>query len=226
MGIKDVDRDWIRCMQCGHYQQDRNYPLAKLEKIYEDGYRSFEFRHETIQQAYNKVVEIPDNENSQRCEWFIDNIGKVKTILDFGSGLGLFPEFLANRRYDITCVEINKHSKEFIEYSLKIPCYKSMPASRFDVITLVHVLEHIENPVEFLTLLNTDKIFVEVPDAVEFELLDKNHDDFNSCHCHFFTRNSLEALLKMSGYEVTAEHDIHYKQRNLSRILMIAVKQQ
>jgi len=225
MGIESIDRDWARCIECGHYQQERNYPLADLEKIYEDGYRNFDFRGETIKQAYNKVVGNPDNENKQRCEWFIDNIGEVRTILDFGSGLGVFPEFLANRGYSVDCVEANKYSQEFIEFDLRIPCYKSMPANKVDVTTLVHVLEHIEKPLDFLPLLNTDKVFVEVPDAIEFELLDKSHDEFNSCHCHFFTKNSLERLLTQSGYKVMAKDDIHYKQRNLSRILMIAVKQ-
>lgn len=224
MGIENVDRDWARCMRCGHYQQDRNYPLADLEKIYENGYRNFDFRGETIQQAYSKVMENPDNENLQRCEWFIDNIGEVKTILDFGSGLGVFPEFLANRRYDVDCVETNKDSQAFIEYDLKIPCYRSMPANKFDVITLVHVLEHIEKPLDFLAFLNTDRVFIEVPDAVEFELLDKNHDEFNSCHVHFFTQENLTTLLKMAGFEVMAENDIYYKQRNLYRIMAIATR--
>jgi len=233
MGIKDVDRDWSRCLDCGHYQQSRNYPLAELEKIYEDGYRNFNFRGETIKQTYNKVVGNHNNENKQRCEWFIDNIGEwfidnigeVRTILDFGSGLGVFPEFLANRGYSVDCVEANKYSQEFIEFDLKIPCYDSMSAEKYDVITLVHVLEHIEKPLDFLTLLNTDKVFIEVPDAIEFELLDKNNDEFNSCHCHFFTRDNLETLLKTSGYKVIAEDDMYYKERNLSRILMIAAKQ-
>ena len=196
MGIDNVEREWAKCMQCGHYQQDRNYPLADLEKIYKDGYRSFDFRGETIEQAYNKVMAIPDNENSQRCEWFIDNIGEVQTILDFGSGLGVFPEYLANRGYDVDCCEINKQSQEFIKNKLKLPCYKFMPVNNHDVIALVHILEHYENPTKFLETLKyylpeNGKLFIEVPDAIEFDLLDKNHDEFNSCHCHFFTAENL-----------------------------------
>ncbi len=224
MGIEDVDRDWARCMACGHYQQDRNYPLADLEKIYEDGYRNFKFRGETIKQSYNKVVAKPANENSQRGEWFIENIGEAQTILDIGSGLGVFPQYLSNRRFLVDCVEANKDSQAFISDELKIPCYKSVPATTYDAVTLVHVLEHIEKPIDFLSFLHTEKIFIEVPDAVEFELLEKHHDEFNSCHCHFFTNESLTKLLNQCGYEVMAEHDIHYKDRNLSRIWMIAAK--
>ena len=226
MGIENVDRDWARCVECGHYQQERNYPLAELEKIYEDGYRSFDFRGETIEQAYNKVMAIPDNENSQRCEWFIDNIGEVQTILDFGSGLGVFPEYLSNRGYDVDCVEANKHSKEFIEFNLKIPCYDKMPVMEYDAITLVHVLEHFENPKGFLiglkkNLNKNGKLFIEVPDAAEFEHLDKNHDEFNSCHCHFFDGLSLNTLLVDCGYEITAMAEMEYKGRNLKRLLTI-----
>jgi hypothetical protein len=225
MGIDNVDRDWARCMECGHYQQDRNYPLADLEKIYEDGYRSFNFRGETIENAYNKVMAIPNNENSQRCEWLIENIGDVKTILDFGSGLGVFPGFLSTRGYNVDCVEVNNDSNGFIQYKLKIPCYFEIPAQRYDLITFVHVLEHIEKPGDFLPLLNTDKIFIEVPDAIEFELLDKNHEEFNSCHCHFFSAENLGRLLNNCGYKILDEYDIHYKERNLSRIMVIAAKE-
>ena len=87
---------------------------------------------------------------------------------------------------------------------------------------MVHVLEHIEDPTEFLPFLHTEKIFIEVPDAIEFELLDKNHDEFNSCHCHFFTPDNLETLLKGCGYKVLENYDFHYKKRDLSRILVIA----
>lgn len=224
MGIENVDRDWARCLQCGHYQQGRNYPLADLEKIYEKEYRSFHFRGETIKQAHDKVIKNRNNENTPRCEWFMENIGDVKTILDFGSGLGVFPEFLSNRGYLVDCVEANEYSRQFIEDEIGLPCYHSNPAEMYDVVTLVHVLEHIEKPEDFLPFFHTKKLFIEVPDAIEFELLDKNHDEFNSCHCHFFTEGNLEALLKQCGYKVTAAHDIHYKERNLSRIWMIAVK--
>ena len=229
-GIENVERGWVRCLECGHYQQDRNYPLADLEKIYEDGYRRFDFRGETIQQAYNKVMAIPNNENSQRCEWFIDNIGEVKTILDFGSGLGVFPEYLSNRGYSVDCVEVNRHSQAHIVYNLGIPCYDSLlhyTVEHYDVITLVHVLEHFENPKKFLiglkrNLKQNGKIFIEVPGAIEFDLLDKNHDEFNSCHCHFFNAWNLTSLLHDCGYEIMEEHDIYYKERNLYRIMMIA----
>ena len=227
MGIENVDRGWARCVECGHYQQERNYPLAELEKIYEDGYRSFDFRGETIEQAYNKVVEIPNNENSQRCEWFMDNIGEVQTILDFGSGLGVFPEYLSNRGYDVDCVEANKHSKEFIEFNLKIPCYDKMPVMEYDAITLVHVLEHFENPKEFLIglkkNLNKDgKIFIEVPHPIEFGCFDKNHDEFNSCHTHFFNMPNLQKLVESCGFEAEKISMQYYKDRNLTRIIMIA----
>jgi len=228
MGIENVERDWARCINCGHYQQSRNYPLAELEKIYKDGYRDFRFRGETINQSYNRVIGTPHNENSQRCEWFIGNIGEVKTILDFGSGLGVFPEYLSNRGYSVDCVETNKDSQAFIKNEIKLPCYEEIPGKQYDVISLVHVLEHIEKPEDFLPLwceqsplLNTDKLFIEVPDAIEFELLDKNHDEFNSCHCHFFTPENLEKLLNKCGYQVLEMQDVHYKDRNLSRIMMI-----
>jgi len=47
MGLGHIKRAWKKC-ECGMYQQDRNYPVEFLEKIYEDGYRDVDFRKDAL----------------------------------------------------------------------------------------------------------------------------------------------------------------------------------
>lgn len=227
VGITDVKRCWRKCLGCGLWHHRRNYSLANLEKIYEDGYRHPDFRGETIDEAFERIINIPENENTKRVKWLTDTWDWPDTLLDIGSGLGVFP-YVMNDYTNVSCVESNNDSIKFIR-SLVIPCTKDMPDKKFDMISIVHVLEHIEDPIGFLSGLHKNlndkgKLFIEVPDAIEFERLFPNNDEFNSCHTHFYEIPTLYKVLGRANYDVIDMHREHYPERNLSRIMAICEK--
>lgn len=222
MGLENVSRQWGKCLECGLVQSFRNYPLEKLEAIYRNGYRHPAFRGETIGETFQKIMAIPMSENSQRCEWLNEKteLGKV---LDIGSGLGVFPVVMEGMGYTVDCVEENCDSIQFLT-GMGFDCYSKAPNKRYDIVSLIHVLEHIEDPIPFLRGLKSNFgkwLFIEVPDAKEFEYLPKDHDEFNSCHVKFYSRETLTDLLKRSGYRVSYMDTQHYADRNLSRILTL-----
>ena len=228
MGITNVRRCWRKCLGCGLWHHRRNYPLTNLEKIYEDGYRHPDFRGENIKEAFERIINIPENENTKRVKWLVNNWDDwPDTLLDIGSGLGVFP-YVMNDYTNVRCVESNNDSIKFIR-SLGIPCTKDIPDKKFDMISIIHVLEHIEQPIEFLLglhkHLNDDgQLFIEVPDAIEFERVIPTSDEFNSCHTNFYDVATLCRVLARSVYDVTDIHMEHYKERNLHRIMMICQK--
>uniref|UniRef100_A0A6H1ZVP1 Putative methyltransferase n=1 Tax=viral metagenome TaxID=1070528 RepID=A0A6H1ZVP1_9ZZZZ len=229
-GLKDVFRVWKKC-ECGLYQSFRNYPLADFQKIYTKGYRDPEFRGETIKQAFDRILNLPveDSENTTRFKWFIHNITEKTgaSVLDIGSGLGVWPYVLNVAGYDVWCMETNKESIEFISTDLGLKCVDKLPAyARFNIITCLHVLEHIEDPIEFLgtvrkMLKSGGELFLEVPDASEFEYLDKDHNEFSSDHVWFFDISTLNRLVEMCGFEIVHAYRPYYKERRLSRVLTI-----
>lgn len=221
IGIDDIYRHWWKCGNCGHYSQSRNYPLEKLEKIYQHGYRDEAFRGKTIQQQHGGV---DGSENLIRVDWFLKHTSPG-TLLDIGSGLGIFPESLTQHKYSVQCQEENELSRKFITEQLGFPCHAELPNQKFEIVSLVHVLEHIEKPDEFLARLRkmvTCNLFVEVPDAREFAYLPKAHDEFNSCHLWFFTLQNLITLIERNGFTVVEASRKFYPQRELSRILVVA----
>ena len=228
--IKDVRRSWLQCTRCGHYQQIRNYTLKRLERIYQGGYRSERFRGESISKAFKRLRNLPfgQSENRQRIEWY-SRVCSVKNILDVGSGIGVWPMLLKGYGADICCVEENKYSIDFISNILKIPCFANIPKHRmFETVTLLHVLEHIEKPTEFLAKLipvieASGELFIEVPDDSEFGYLKKDHDEFNSCHVHFYSMASLYKVLDRSGFSVTDMHREYYPKRRLTRLMARAI---
>lgn len=229
MKVKSYGRDWRKCHFCGFHQSSRSYPLSDLEAIYEDGYRHPGFRGETIEQTFERVTSLPleDQENHYRLTRFLGEIWPMpETVLDIGSGIGIWPVSLKQQGIAVWCVEKNTHSLEFLTESLDLKCTSDIPDIRFDVVSLIHVLEHIEHPDTFLRELKPrlhpgGKLFIEVPDALEFKVLPKDHDEFNSCHLWMFDMVSLYKLLDRNGYRVTDVHLPHYQKRELHRIQVL-----
>ena len=224
MGIENVKRQWVRCVYCGFVQALRNYKMPRLEAIYKDGYRKLGFREHTIKDTFDLIMALPhdESENRQRCDWLEYYTGKG-SILDVGSGLGVFPYVMKSKGYDVECVEENEDSIEFLN-QIGIKAYSKKPDSKYDIVSIIHVLEHIEDPVSFLKDLrkNMNKwLFVEVPDAYEFDYLDKDHDEFNSCHVKFYNRETLLDVLEQSGFLVNMMVSKFYNKRQLSRILAL-----
>jgi len=226
VGLTEITRCWNRCLACGLYHQFRNYPLGQLEKIYETGYRHPDFRGETIKEAFDRIIAIPDSENDVRVKWLIDTIGVPGAMLDIGSGLGVFPYRMKEEGTAIWCTEENYDSLGFIP-TLGLKCVKGIPYyAKFDLVSIVHLLEHIEDPIVFLKGLHkviqtNGRLFIEVPDAEAFNWLEPDHDAFNSCHVYSYDVSTLYGILKAAKYDVKDIHRVFYPERKLSRIMAI-----
>lgn len=230
VGIEDVSRSWFKC-DCGFVQQLRNYPLWQIERIYDDGYRDAEFRGESIEHAFERISNAKDSENEKRFFWFGLHRKYLDSccVLDVGSGLGVWPALLKRAEYKVCCVEKNEVSKRFLHENLNLPCVDDLDETtgEYDVVSLIHVLEHIERPDSFLKKVKKrirkgGAVFIELPDAIEFDHLPLDHDEFNSCHVAFYNIDSLYRLLDRNGFYVTDMHRVHYEGRNLYRIMCLA----
>jgi SAM-dependent methyltransferase len=212
VGLEDIKRLWVRCKDCGFYWQMRNYPLSKLETIYAAGYRDPKFRGETIEAAFSRIQSyrvVGNSENEARYLWFAKNIKykEARKVLDVGSGLGVWPKILQDAGFDVTCVDENKDSVDFISEELGMQCYYHLSdvVGQFDTVSLIHILEHIQDIDGFLKQVRArlrpgGYLFVEVPESSGIGFLSKHHDDFNSCHQWFFNADSLKHLLETNGF--------------------------
>jgi SAM-dependent methyltransferase len=231
VGIENINRSWVQCVNCGFYMQIRDYDLEILEGIYRNGYRDKKFRGESISKAFDRIMAIKDNENQARFIWFAMNKSyeDSKCVLDIGSGIGVWPAILKTAGYDVNCVEENELSIEFIQDRLGFFCYSDIDCvdKQYDTVSLIHVLEHISKPDDFLKVVKqkikpSGSVFIEVPDSIEFSYLNKNHDEFNSCHVCFYDMSSLYRLLTRNGFTVVDMHE-EKTMRSLSRIMAIAI---
>jgi len=129
---------------------------------------------------------------------------KGGALLDYGCGNGEFVEYARGEAVDAVGIEPNyPASSRFVKNSTnELP-----PDARYDLITLWHVLEHIERPEEELRALagrlaDNGRIFISVPNFRSWEArFGKRmwfHLDAPRHICHY-TPRSLELVMRKSG---------------------------
>lgn len=147
--------------------------------------------------------------------YFLNN--KAKSILDIGSGRGWMLYFLKKYfKYDMAMgTQISENAYRFSKEKLKLEIYNKdllelSFEKKFDIITILHVLEHLENGelyVEKMRRLLNDKglLFIEVPNYNSWSrILTKEHWlalDIKH-HLIFFTPSSLISLLEKHNFKI------------------------
>ena len=135
-------------------------------------------------------------------------------ILDFGCGKGGFIQLTQEVSKRSVGVELNKVNREYIN-DIGIQCVNHLSElnnEKFDLITLNHVFEHLNDPVNILIelkkyLKSDGIIIIEVPHARDLLLETFNLESFKdfifwSEHLILHTRESLKSFGRSSGLQV------------------------
>lgn len=197
-----------RCADCGLVQTSTTEEwLADIERIYE-GYTIY---HQGAG-AEQSVFKQQDGRGSLRSEVLIEALksrheiaGKGR-LLDVGCGNGSFLRACSGAlpEWELQGTEFDEKYKAEVE---SIPGVTAMHGGRledvpgtFDVVSMIHVLEHIPDPVPVLKgvqrrLAPGGLLFVEVPDCVANPVMMLVAD-----HCSHFSEASLAGLVESAGF--------------------------
>lgn len=194
-----------KCLSCDLIFSHKNKQKENPEKIYSNYYKK------EAASRFGSIVESVVKIFRFMRAYKIHNLNtKFKSILDIGSGRGWILYFLKKYfKYNITAgTQISENAYRFSKEKLNLEIYNKdlldlSFSNKFDVISILHVLEHVEN-VELYAekiheLLNTKgMLFIEVPNfnswariltGKHWLALDLEH------HLAFFTPSSLVKLL-------------------------------
>jgi SAM-dependent methyltransferase len=137
-------------------------------------------------------------------------------ILDVGCASGLFLKMVAGEGWAVEGIEPSEMQYRAASTALagvgRVHCgtleETDLPGATFDAITVWDVLEHVPDPVGFLTrckcLLKPEgKLYLNVPnlDSKEARLLGKRWPLLLAEHLNYFNRSSLTACGRKSGLE-------------------------
>ena len=182
-----------------------------LERLYSSGnYRSAGGRR------FNPFIEffiyLSRLERKRRIKRYV----KGGRILDIGCGRGLALEVMRRDGWDVAGVEFSREAAACAaeQYGIHVvhgdPAEWGFPPESFDVITINHVLEHLEKPAHVLEecgrLLRKGGLLVcAVPDISSLQAIAGKGKWFHldvPYHIHHFTEPGLVGLLTKKGFKV------------------------
>jgi SAM-dependent methyltransferase len=146
----------------------------------------------------------------------IEKFEKNGRILDIGCGRGLFLSVMKRNGWDVLGAELNNETASYAreKYGITVktggPLDWNIPDESLDVITVNHVLEHLDNPVEMLTvwkrLLKPGGVLViAVPNINSLQASTGKtawfHLDVPHHRCHF-SESGLRRLLERNSFKI------------------------
>lgn len=196
---------YYACQNCGLIFQSAEESLAASPTFYEETYRR-------IYQAKVSPTKKDLWVQSQRAEHLVQllEIERIKTqpkILDIGASSGLLLKALQKAfEGSVVGVEPGEAYRAYAETQgvkmfPSIETLIEIKPAKFDLISMMHVLEHLPDPVFTLQqirehLLAPDGILLlEVPNFFA-------HDSYELAHLTCFTSHTLQETLKQAGYKI------------------------
>lgn len=220
LNIVNPKRYWFVCNFCNtakNLQKKNN--ILNLSKI-SDRYYDIDIGKNELNNKFKKILSLKNSDNKNRCKRikkFLENkklLKKKIDLLDIGTGLGIFPyelkkDFLKHKIKNLDYTETDpyakKHSKKVLK---KNPIDLKKCKKNYDLITLNKVLEHIIDPIKFLTLIDKKIlkegkiIYIEVPCSSNLKYKKTTDNSLGSLHHNLYSKKSFFFIAKYFNYEV------------------------
>ena len=196
-----------QCDHCGFVFLFPTMSSVEEKLFYEKNYR-FIYENQTAEDLWKESLP----EAKKRVTRFSDLYTKNTRLLEIGCASGFFLSEVKDHVKTVTGVEL---TKEYVNYAQKKgfnvkESLDDIDDETFDLIFMFHVLEHINDPINFLKnvrkkLSHNGKLIIEVPN-VEDILVSvykiKNHLNFywEIAHNYYFSRKTLGRVLEQASY--------------------------
>lgn len=188
------------CKECGLVFQWDRYSDEEQEEYYRNG------TYRKAVQGTPNITERVMREQALRCEYLLPEIDveEVRFALDVGASTGYLLKELQDK-YE--CEVLGIEPSEHFRHQSKIKMYSELAMlytpeyyNAFDLITLIHTLEHVNEPLHLLASLHEfisedGYLFVEVPNLLkEYTLV--------ISHPVAFTPETVTHALQKTGWEI------------------------
>lgn len=221
-GGKTLEREELsfpigQCNQCGHVQVTLKYTEDIFEKLYFSDIREPNMFFDPNQE---ELIHY-----KQMVRFFGEHLKSDMNLADFGCGVGNTFKAIKKLKPDLPLnlygidfhPMIENESVQFLSWDLndlaKLP--DSFFPEGIDIAMSTHVLEHVINPVQYLSDISRQlnpngKVFIEVPDC--------SHDTdlsqlafanvVHGQHIHYYTKSSLHSIASRAGMKIIKTEQI------------------
>ena len=191
------------CSNCGLVYQSPRMTEKELKEFYKSEYRQI---YQGTEKPGQKDIAVQEARAVGIINLLRDSgVEQVKRFLDIGSSTGTLIELIKkDYRCDAFGIEPGSAYQAYAR-SREIEVFGSLDEllasgqNKFDLISLIHVLEHLPDPVKYLEELRVNyledhgRILIEVPNLYA-------HDSFEIAHLISFSRHSLYEVMKKAGF--------------------------
>ena len=215
------------CQVCGTVQKPVTEAwLAEADAIY-GGYEIYSQSGGVEQSAFDQLTGAAQSRSAKLVDWLTrgGHIPPEGKLLDIGCGNGAFLRAFGSvyPNWSMTGLELNDRNQAAVEAipgveSFHVGPIESLPG-QFNLITLIHALEHIPDPVRFLNtlkakLLPGGVLLIEVPN-----LKNSIFDVLVADHCTHFTADTLAKVVEKTPFAV-----IELEEDYVSKELTVAIQ--
>lgn len=232
--LLSVQNSWpvVRCMECGLvYLSDRPAENTLTEmyskSYYEDGNVGYKGYIRIFEKYHGTFMEI-----FARRHQDLLHRARGKRLLEIGCAYGFLLDYLREREWEVTGVEVSPLSSAFARNELNLNVHTGSLESAdleehsYDVVLLLDVLEHLHRPFDILhrikNLLSPEGILVvqcpwelyhweEIAEALLKGMKPGTIEpDSVPAHLYFFQPRTLEAVLRKGGFRIIAKQSGNY----------------
>lgn len=198
----------VICLDCGLVWIDPRPSADATKKFYTEEYRK---QYKSTFKPKMKHVYRDMKRAIERFKRIRPMLVSGMKILDIGAGAGFFPYVVKQNSYEVAGLEPNigyaQYANEEFQLDIKVGFIQDIEFenSSFDIVTLNHVLEHLEGPFTTLTRLFDwlkpgGHLNVEVPNIEASYHAPRNK--FHLAHLYTFNPENLKLLGEKAGYSV------------------------
>ena len=211
LGDQVYRRTIFACRVCGHLVSRHDLDLADL---YEGAYMDATYAGDRLRATYERIMALPParSDNAARVERIVAAFPEPGSVLDVGSGLGVFPARMRSAGWDVTALDPDPRAAQHLREEVGVTCIEgdfmqTDDLGRFDLVTFNKVLEHVEDPVMMLSrtrryLGQGGAVYVELPDGEAAAAEGPGREELFIEHHHAFSAASLCLLAARAGFVV------------------------
>lgn len=216
---EDYKRSVVCFKSSGHYLGIHDIDVGFL---YSGDYNDSIYNDEKgLQDRFDKVMALPYEKSDNRCraanlsryaEKHFGRNADYLTLLDIGSGTGVFVATMKENGFNVSALDPDERSTSHIKNNIQCPviCADFMMVDleqQYDIISFNKVLEHVIDPISMLgkvapLVKEGGIVYIEVPDGEIAARNGKNRLEFVLEHWHIFSFTSAAMLADQAGFDV------------------------
>jgi len=214
---------FFQCSSCQLIQIKPPFGRYQIRSLYSFADNKTHFLAKNPQARFVLRNPIGDTLHRIYLNWYgvsrkkkIEKLKSLGSLLDVGCGNGGFLKIFDKHKWQLFGLEINKSQAQVAQKLRKVKIFTKtvenfkFTPNYFDVVTLWHVFEHLENPRKILVKLhrilkNNGYLLIEVPNGNSiYRKIFNDHWQLLMPpeHLFFWTNKSLKLIINNSGFRI------------------------